>query len=191
MSFENKYIQKKRQSCLAEAPEAGDAHKDEAQVRSSPLARLVPQEDHADRVRQLISNARESPSPCQEASDCAEDDEEDYDDESAQHSQSDNPIQQQTVTQERHQSSSESESAPADSDHIERRDSCSPMAHQRPPQGNFDCEATKNRHAPSHTYSRMIDMFEQKRCLDLGESSNFDSFSNTNLTSKRVDSCLG
>lgn len=42
---------------------------------------------------------------------------------------------------------------------------------------------------PSHNYNRMIDMFESKRCLDLGRSSNFDSQSNTNLASKRVDSC--
>lgn len=35
----------------------------------------------------------------------------------------------------------------------------------------------------------MIDMFGPKRCLDLGRSSNFDSQSNSNLASKRVDSC--
>jgi len=191
MSFENKYIQKKRQSRLAEVPEAGAAHKEEAQVRSSPLARLVPQEDRADRMRQLLSNARESPSPCEEAGDGAEDDEEDYDDESAHQSLSDNPIQKRAVTQEPRRSSSESRSTPTDSDHTEGRDSYSPLALHRPPQGNLDCKATKNTNEPSHTFCRMIDMFEQKRCLDLGESSNFDSFSNTNLASKRVGSCLG
>ena len=175
MSFENKYINKKRPGPVEGTRAPEPVRPEQRRPLGASAAR---REDQRDGSRDYAAERRVPPAPAEEESSADEGRSE------PQYQQdeggADNRSGQHSIQEDAEESSG--------SAYVDGRGPCGPEPLQEPPKASRLDGLHLNDRFASHNYSRMIDMFEQKGCLDLGRSSNFDSQSNTNRPSKRADS---